>query len=156
MRIDSHNMYLMCTTSLMFNMLTKQCDNKATKKRNILAHIKSIHEGFKLSCQQCNYKATEKGNLLKHIKSKHKGVKFSCDQCVYKSSRKDRLLIHFKTVHEGVKKKKESFYSTNNAMSSSKNCWGLLLSWQIAVTGWVFCWLGYVYTLKVKTVATQT
>ena len=53
----------------------KQCDYKATKKGNLLSHIKSIHEGLKFPCEQCDYKATRKGNLLKHVKLIHEGIK---------------------------------------------------------------------------------
>ena len=31
----------------------------------------------KLTCEQCDYKATRKFNLLRHMKSLHEGVKFT-------------------------------------------------------------------------------
>ena len=62
-----------------------QCNYIALHKQNLLAHVKSIHEGFRYPCDQCDYKATEKGSLLGHIKSKHEGVKYPCDQCNYKA-----------------------------------------------------------------------
>ena len=36
--------------------------------------MKSIHE----ECSECDYEATKKGNLITHVKSVHEGVKYSC------------------------------------------------------------------------------
>ena len=63
-----------------------QCNYEATKKCNLVRHVKSRHEGVKFPCGQCDYKATQKGSLLEHVKSIHEGVKFPCDQCDYKAS----------------------------------------------------------------------
>ena len=46
----------------------------ATRKRNLMTNIESVHEGVIYPCDQCEFKATKKANLLTHFKSKHKGV----------------------------------------------------------------------------------
>ena len=71
----------------MFPCKHKLCDYKATRKDNLMRHIKSTHEGFKFSCEQCDYQATKRGNLMTHIKSVHEGVKFSCEQCDLNNTR---------------------------------------------------------------------
>ena len=40
-------------------------------------------------CDQCDHTASRKWNLLVHIKSKHKGVKYPCNQCDYERNAKD-------------------------------------------------------------------
>ena len=55
-----------------------------------MLHIRSTN--VKYPCNHCDYKATKKGNLLTHIKSKHEGVRFPCDQCDYKATWKRYLL----------------------------------------------------------------
>ena len=72
-----------------------QCDFKASKKGNLMTHLKSRHKGLKYPCDQCDYKATDKGNLSRHLKSKHEGVKYPCDQCDYKSSYKGLNITKF-------------------------------------------------------------
>ena len=58
---------------------------------------------LRFDCDQCDYKATRKNNLLTHLKSKHEGIKYPCDQCDYKGTGKGNLSRHLKSIHEGVK-----------------------------------------------------
>ena len=53
------------------NFPCDQCDYKATEKRSLSRHTKSIHEGVKFPCDQCDFKSTQRGDLLRHIKSRH-------------------------------------------------------------------------------------
>ena len=83
-------------------ILCNQCDYIATKRGDLLNHIKSRHEGVKYPCDQCDYKATFQVALKTHIKSIHERVKYSCDQCDFKATRKDYLSVHIKSKHEGI------------------------------------------------------
>ena len=86
-------------STMLSRFICKQCDYKAANKRNLLMHIKSIHEGIKFPCEQCDYKATLKKNLMTHIKSRHEGIKFPCVKCDYKATYKGNLL---KLIQEPV------------------------------------------------------
>ena len=81
-----------------------QCDHKATEKRHLQTHIKSVHEGQKFQCPQFEYKATEKGNLQKHIKSVHEGQTFACTlaHCDYQTKWKNTLVKHKKKKHTKI------------------------------------------------------
>ena len=55
------------------------CDFQTEKKRYLVEHRKSDHEGKKYECDQCDYQATHKGHLSRHQKSKHEGISASAD-----------------------------------------------------------------------------
>ena len=86
-----------------FNVPIANTKQLMTKKGNLQAHIKSVHEGQKIQCPHCEYKATWKRSLQIHIKSVHEGQKFQCPHCKHKATKKWSLQTHIKSVHEGQK-----------------------------------------------------
>ena len=83
--------------------MCNKCDYKTKHRGNLMAHIKSIHEGIKYACDKCDYKTRNRGTLRQHKDSIHNGVRYICDYCGYKASLKSNLRRHIKSIHEGVK-----------------------------------------------------
>ena len=50
-----------------------QCDLTATRRDNLLNHVRNIHEGF--SCEKCKYIAGTRQHLQRHVKGVHEGIK---------------------------------------------------------------------------------
>ena len=55
-------------------------------------------------CDRCDYRGTTKSNLLAHVKTKHQGIKYPCNKCDYMAAEKSSLVRHKKSTHEGIKK----------------------------------------------------
>jgi predicted RNA-binding Zn-ribbon protein involved in translation (DUF1610 family) len=81
------------------------CKYQTTKKKNLVGHQKSNHEGIKYKCNQCEYQATHKIALIMHQKSKHEGIRYKCNQCDYQATQKSSLIRHQKSKHEGIRYK---------------------------------------------------
>ena len=73
------------------------------RKKHLLRHIRSKHEGFKYSCNQCEYQATEQGKLKNLKQAIHEGVEYSCDQCEYHATGQGNLKKHRQSIHEGFR-----------------------------------------------------
>ena len=79
-----------------------QCDYKGTRQRQLLSHIKSMHEGIQFFCDQCNFKARYMTSLSVHKQSIHKEIqerkskKSICDICKnsYYSVKAHKLAVH--------------------------------------------------------------
>ena len=54
------------------------CKYQTAKKKNLVRHQKSNHEGIRYKCNQCDYQATQKSSLFTHQKSKHEGIRYEC------------------------------------------------------------------------------
>ena len=91
-----------------------QCDLTATRRDNLLNHVRNIHEGF--SCEKCKYFAGTRQHLQRHVKGVHEGIKrigkprkkegdedvfLPWDHCDYKTKRRCELKLHFAADHEG-------------------------------------------------------
>jgi len=82
----------------------RKCDYCATKKGNLKAHQKAVHEGFKYICKICHKQFSAKSNLKKHFNSVHEENdceerKYPCNLCVYQAKRKSHLQRHFEIKH---------------------------------------------------------
>ena len=75
----------------------------STRRRSLMNHIDSVHEGIRYNCDQCQHQSTTKNNLWKHVKSVHSGVTYDCNMCEKKFSQKMGLKKHVQHKHEGVK-----------------------------------------------------
>jgi len=47
------------------------CDKTFTQRRNLIVHIKTLHEGIRIPCPMCGHTASTKSNLKIHMKTKH-------------------------------------------------------------------------------------
>ena len=59
-------------------------------------HELAVYDGEKF---QCEYKATQKRSLVTHQKSLHMSQKFQCPACEYQATRKFNLVTHQQSVH---------------------------------------------------------
>ena len=76
-----------------------KCARIYTKRKNLIQHIRTAHEGLRYPCDNCSYKATSKYNLLNHVKGVHEEKKFPCELCGYKFSHVQNLNAHKKNKH---------------------------------------------------------
>ena len=87
-----------------------KCEHKATNSGNLRKHIRSKHDGTKVSLQRrinkCGicYKEFTKGSHLKtHNDNVHLGVRYPCDKCEYKATNPANLRTHIRSKHDGIK-----------------------------------------------------
>ena len=52
-----------------------------------------------LSCKECNFKATSKKNLKHHVEAQHFVPWFTCNNCDFQSRRSDSLKVHKENRH---------------------------------------------------------
>ena len=90
-----------------------QCPFKTAHKKNLLTHIKIMHEKSMKDekekcfyCNQCSFKTVYRQNLLPHIRSVHDKVKrdrgdacLACDRCSFTTLYKWNLKNHIKGLH---------------------------------------------------------
>ena len=88
---------------LVKNKLCDQCDKKYHKTYELMYHIRTFHEGVKLSCDKCNYKSMRKASLTQHIRSVHDGIRYKCNQCNSEFKGKEHLKEHISAVHMKIK-----------------------------------------------------
>ena len=78
----------------------EKCSKEFAHKRNLLSHVKTIHEGASYKCTHCDYNATQKSNLKKHIEAIHEGVRHPYSLCSYRATEKGSLKMHVKSMHQ--------------------------------------------------------
>ena len=79
-----------------------KCSKTFTKRNNLRAHMKAIHEGIKLTCPKCEKSFTQGYNLRCHMKAIHDGIKLKCSKCDKSFGYKNNLKIHMKRMHKIV------------------------------------------------------
>ena len=79
-----------------------QCEYTGSRQA-LRYHIRSLHDGIRLSCDQCNYETSQQSNLKRHKETEHELIKYSCDQCEYRGS-SCALRNHVKTKHSSRKR----------------------------------------------------
>ena len=80
-----------------------ECGTGYRRKKALVQHIGSKHEGVKYVCNQCEYQATEQGSLKRHKQAMHEGVKYSCNQCEYQATQQAHLTTHRQAIHDGIR-----------------------------------------------------
>jgi hypothetical protein len=50
------------------------CNKVFGRKQELVCHVKSIHQGYKLECDVCKISFNSKSNLNRHMKNAHRGI----------------------------------------------------------------------------------
>jgi hypothetical protein len=91
------NISNLCIWAVNYN---PECEYKATHKRNLVSHQKSVHMGQIFQCPDFEHKSTKKCRLVTHHQSMHMG-KYSNVQTAYQATQKVNLITHQKFVYMG-------------------------------------------------------
>ena len=118
--VQKEDTNLKSATGKTHNWPCQQCDRKASSKKNLLRHVKIVHDKVKdFDCKFCDYKTAVKHNLKKHdlrIHEPHDREKdFSCTFCNYRAFLKSDLHSHEKAIHLKEKDIKCHFCSYQTA-----------------------------------------
>ena len=81
----------------------EDCDYKATRRSNLIRHIKSTHNLDRIECEYCGNNFVDPCSLKRHIKTAHESVIYKCSHCEFKSTRADTLKEHTNVVHFNVR-----------------------------------------------------
>ena len=82
------------------------------RRKNLLAHERTIHEREKIMCEVCDYGSPRRGDFIKHQKNRHGIVKeqppevaksLNCEKCNYVGRVQGSLRDHILYKHEGKK-----------------------------------------------------
>ena len=78
-----------------------KCDYIGEEKRQMIRHVKEVHNTEKIQCPKCEIKIAPY-NLKRHIKRIHDKIfPFLCNTCGFKATSNAELKNHVDKVHEG-------------------------------------------------------
>ena len=76
-----------------------KCSKTFTKRYDLRAHMRVVHEGIKLYCPKCEKSFTHGNYLRCHIRAIHDGIKLDCPKCEKSFAHKRHLQSHVRLVH---------------------------------------------------------
>ena len=68
-------------------------------QRNLAGNVRTKHEG-KYPCDECDYQGNGKKQLKAHIESIHLNIKYPCEYCEYKATARSGLKEHIRWQHQ--------------------------------------------------------
>ena len=94
------------------DFLCKKCHMAFKVKKNLQAHIKSVHPA-EIQCEKCDMNFTSNCDYEKHLEEEHKSnKKFSCKDCGKGFVIRWRLKKH-ENIHTSTMKKNCHFFNNN-------------------------------------------
>ena len=79
--------------------LCLNCSAEFRNKNELNQHINAVHKDIK-HCKYCGTIFSLRRNLVTHMKSIHEGRLYNCSECDYKAKKLDHLKVNKQNLHE--------------------------------------------------------